>query len=243
MTVSQFLTNVRRIADSQPCYRTGGTGQDGTCDCIGLIMGALGKSYPLHSTNYFARYQTRNLRAIAGADELRAGDILYKARPDQGGLNERYLAGGRYDTGDRMDYYHAGVVEKTDPLDIVHCTQTSGVNGIARDHELGGWNYAGLPAGVEGDEPQQQGDEAVVRAGSGSSVNLRTGPSLAAPCLARVPLDTVVSVLETTGDWTRIRTPDGLTGYMMKRYLTRAVPDLEKRLAALEAMVAALEAK
>ncbi len=243
MNRNTFVKNVLDIENAAPVYRTGGKGADGTCDCIGLVMGALEKDYPMHSTNYFARYETRNLRSVAGTDDLRAGDLLYKARADQGTLNERYLAGGRYDTGDYMDYYHAGVVVTVKPLTIVHCTQTSGIKGITRDHELNGWNYAGLPSDVEDELLEQESDEAVVRAGSGSSVNLRTGPSLAAARVARVPLDTAVRVLEETGGWARILTPDGQTGYMMKRYLTRALPDLEKRIAALENRVAALEAK
>ena len=243
VTISQFVESVRRIADSRPVYRTGGTGADGTCDCIGLVMGALKKEYPLHSTNYFARFQTRNLQPIAGADALRIGDLLYKARADQGGLNERYLTGGRYDTGDRMDYYHAGVVLETDPLLIVHCTQTDDANGIAFDRKADGWDYAGQPADVEPEQPETQGWEAVVRAGSGSSVNLRSGPSITAARLSRIPLDTAVRVLKENGEWAQIRTPDGRTGYMMKRYLNRALPELEKRVAALESRLAALEAR
>ena len=243
MDRTEFVSRVLAIEASSPVYRTGGTGKDGACDCIGLIMGALDKDYPMHSTNYFARYETRNLRPVSGADDLCAGDILFKARQDQGTLNERYLSGGRYDTGDRMDYYHAGVVAGTDPLTIVHCTQSGDVDGVTRDDKLGSWNCAGLPSGVEDAQTQREGYEALVRAGSGSSVNLRSQPSLAAQRIARVPLDTAVCVLSESGGWAQILTPDGLKGYMMKRYLNRAVPDLEKRLAALESRVAALEAK
>ena len=240
MKKSEFLINVRRIADSRPVYREGGTGRDGTCDCIGLIMGALERTYPIHSSNYFARFQTRDLHAIAGGEDIRAGDILYRARADQGTLNGRYLRGGQYDTGDRTDYYHAGVAVQTDPLLIIHCTKTDDADGIVLDESAKGWHFAGRPAGVEEEMPQD-GWEAVVRAGSGSSVNMRKHPSLSAERLARVKLDTVVLVLEEAGDWARIRTPDGMTGYMMKRYLI--LPDMEGRMAALEARMAALEAK
>ena len=239
MTAEAFVQAVLAIADTQPVYRTGGLGRDGTCDCIGLILGALEKDYPLHSTNYFARYQTRNLRAVSPQETLRPGEIVYKARADQGTLNARYLSGGRYDTGDRTDYYHVGVVVGNDPLCIVHCTQTGEINGIAWDDRADRWQYAGMPADVE--EMVTPIREALVRAGSGSSVNLRRQPSLAAARIARVPIDTAVQVIGEDGDWAKIITPDGLNGYMMKKYLTSAVPDLEKQLLALETRIAALE--
>lgn len=241
MTCEAFVQRVMSIAGQEPVYRTGGDGSDGTCDCIGLIMGALGGAYPLHSTNYFARFQTRDLRPLTAREPLRAGWILFKARGDEGTLHERYRDSGRYDTGDRLDYYHAGVVVQTEPLLIVHCTQRGGAGGIARDTAPDDWHYAGLPAAVREEADGARGTEAVVRAGSGSSVNLRAAPSLTAPRLARVPLDTVVRILGTEDGWAQIRTPDGLTGYMMRRYLSSALPELEKRLAALEARVAALE--
>ena len=56
MTTQAFLNAVCAIADAAPSYREGGTGADGTCDCIGLVMGAmyaLGRAkYDLHSSNY-----------------------------------------------------------------------------------------------------------------------------------------------------------------------------------------------
>ena len=100
MTTSDFLTAVRSIADSRPVYREGGTGKDGTCDCIGLVMGALyalGRTgYDLHSSNYFARFQTDHLAPITSVSQLKAGMIVYKARSETAGLNPRYLSGGSH---------------------------------------------------------------------------------------------------------------------------------------------------
>lgn len=40
-TLSAFLSAVDTIQAEQPTYRLGGKAEDGTCDCIGLIIGAL----------------------------------------------------------------------------------------------------------------------------------------------------------------------------------------------------------
>ena len=62
ITLSSFLEKIREIASENPKYRSGGSGKDGTCDCIGLIIGAIrraGGSWPgTHGSNYAARYET-----------------------------------------------------------------------------------------------------------------------------------------------------------------------------------------
>ncbi|MBO7276149.1 MAG: hypothetical protein J6V15_07250, partial [Clostridia bacterium] len=49
-------------------YKTGKIGQSGMCDCIGLIIGAMMQlghgSYPMKSTNYFARKEMDSLEVI-----------------------------------------------------------------------------------------------------------------------------------------------------------------------------------
>ena len=242
MNTQAFLEQVQQIAGEEPAYREGGTGDDGTCDCIGLVMGALyrlgRREYPLHSSNYFARFQTDGLSAIAGEDSLLPGMIVYKARPGQARLHERYLPGGRYHTGDLLDYYHAGVVEQTQPLSIVHCTTGGGANGILRDSALGSWSHGGFVSGVERAQAEtQSGESAFVTAPSGKTVNLRSRPSANGQVIARVPVGSAVSVLERAQGWAQIRF-DGQTGYMMTQFLQK---DWEARLQSLEARVAALE--
>ena len=39
--LEQFLREIRNIRALNPIYRLGGSGVDGTCDCIGLIIGAI----------------------------------------------------------------------------------------------------------------------------------------------------------------------------------------------------------
>ena len=111
VSLTTFLKNIKKIQASNPIYKTGGTGQNGTCDCIGLIMGAMymaeHKRYDMHSTNYFARYQMQTLDNINNGYEI--GSIVYKRREDNGTLNDRYKPGGRYFTGDLYDYYRNGI--------------------------------------------------------------------------------------------------------------------------------------
>ena len=149
---ADLLEKVLDIESEQPLYRTGGTGKDGTCDCIGAVMGAMYRlgcaAYPLHSSNYFARYQTEELCEIADPAALKPGQVVYKAKDDPSGLHERYLPGGSYCTGDTRDYYHAGVVVSASPLIIVHCTSSGNVNGFTRDERIGQWRFAGKVKGV-----------------------------------------------------------------------------------------------
>ena len=146
IAVSDFVKRVEAIASRKLTYRTGGVGKDGTCDCIGLIMGAMyelgQKKYDMHSTNYFARYQTLELKK-ASEKELFIGQLLYRARTNQDKLNARYLPGGRYYTGDLLDYYHVGVVTGVKPLRIIECTEYGNVTGIVIHTSFGNWHYSG----------------------------------------------------------------------------------------------------
>lgn len=227
MNQLDFVSAVNAIAAKQPTYRTGGTGSDGTCDCIGLIMGALGGKFDLHSTNYFARYEMDGLYPLADWRELKAGDLVYKYRPDNGELNERYKSGGTHDTGDHMDYYHAGVVTSINPLEITHCTQTNNINGIARDTSIKGWDLYGQIADLEYEDQTENENEnpatvelAVVYSENEKPVRMRKTPTTTGNynTIAKVPKGAQVEVLETDGVWSTIRW-NGQRGYMMNRYL------------------------
>lgn len=246
MDVKAFLNAVLAIAERRPAYREGGTGADGTCDCIGLVMGAMyagGKDkYPLHSTNYFARYETDDLDVLDSADQLKRGMLVYKARADIAKLNARYQPGGRYYTGDLLDYYHVGVVLETNPLSIVHCTSTNNVNGITYDSRISGWTCCGTAKGLGVEATAQDSAEpgqAIVTAESGSTVNMRVRPDKAAPLVMRVPIGVSVAVEENADGWAKIRF-ENQTGYMMNRYLQEK-NDWQSRFDQLEQRVAALE--
>lgn len=141
MILEAFIAQVEAIAQASPVYRLGGDGSDGTCDCIGLVIGAIrqagGAWMGTHGSNYAARYEMRELLPVTDAGELCLGDVVYKARtPGQAGyaLPERYK-----NDPDQRDYYHVGVVTATSPLEITHCTGP----GIVRDTKLGKWVYRG----------------------------------------------------------------------------------------------------
>ena len=215
--LSAFLAAVDAIQQEAPTYRLGGKAEDGTCDCIGLIIGALnrcGIKWPgIHGSNWAARNAMAWLLPVSDASDITVGDIVYKARrPGETGysLPDRYAA-----DPDRADYYHVGVVRSVSPLDIVHCTGP----GIVRDKKMGKWNYAGWLRMVsrgnnEGEATGMQ--TAVVIAESGSTVNLRKTPHGALE--DRVPVGSTAQVLDTMDGWARI-TVSGKTGWMDLKYL------------------------
>ena len=141
VSVSSFLSAVEAIAAKNPTYRLGGSGKDGTCDCIGLIMGAIrtaGSSWPgLHGSNYAARNETVSLSDVSSVSALKPGELVYKVRnPGESGyaLPDRYKSGS-----DLRDYYHVGVVLSVSPLRIRHMSTP----GMLIDTKLGNWRRHG----------------------------------------------------------------------------------------------------
>ena len=220
-TLSAFLAAVDAIQAEQPTYRLGGKADDGTCDCIGLIIGALdrcGVKWPgIHGSNWAARNAMAWLLPVSDASDLTVGDIVYKAkRPGETGyaLPDRYAK-----DPDRSDYYHVGVVRSVDPLRIVHCTSPG---GVVTDTKLGKWAYRGGlsligEAGDTGEEDIVM-RTAVVVAESGSSVNLRREPHGA--LVDRVPVDSVVQVVsyQPGAQWAQVAY-QGKAGWMNVAFL------------------------
>lgn len=226
--VSAFVAKVRAIADRNPTYRTGGVGKDGTCDCIGLVMGAMyemgHKKYDLHSSNYFARYQMQTLKKVYEKG-LAVGQILYRSRKDGGQLNARYQAGGRYYNGDKLDYYHAGVVTRVNPLEIIECTESGYISGIVISSDAKKWQYAGELKDVlyEGYEPDEREETLVsykaVVTTEKDPLRVREWPETGT-ILGKVPKGRTVDVLAEAGDgWPKIRYNE-LIGYVSEQYLT-----------------------
>lgn len=222
--VSEFVDRVETIAERRLTYRIGGVGKDGTCDCIGLIMGAmieLGHAkYDLHSTNYFARFQTMELKR-ASERELFIGQILYRARESIQALNERYKSGGRYYTGDMLDYYHVGVVTGIKPLRIIECTQYDGVNGIRVSTALRNWQYAGRLRGVSYEKETAKGElQMLYRARvitQEDPLSLRDAPG--GRKTGELPKGSVVDVF-AEGEWMLVEY-GGERGYASAKYLER----------------------
>lgn len=218
--LSAFLAAVDAIAAERPTYRLGGKAEDGTCDCIGLIIGALarcGVTWPgIHGSNWAARNAMAWLLPASDASDLAVGDIVYKARrPGETGysLPERYAA-----DPDRSDYYHVGVVRSVSPLRIVHCTSPG---GVVVDTKVGKWAYHGALSLIS--DATDTGEEetvmrtAVVVAESGSTVNLRRSPG--GTLVARIPVGTVVEVVASNGAQWAYVSVDGKNGWMDTSFL------------------------
>ena len=228
--VSGFVARVEQIAARKPTYRIGGVGRDGTCDCIGLVMGAMyelgQRAYDLHSTNYFARFQTLELKKV-NEKELHVGQLLYRARDNQDNLHARYLPSGRYYTGDILDYYHVGIVTGIKPLRVVECTEHGGVSGIKISDTIKNWHYGGKLRNVLYDESDIGGlyeketeeDEVVLYkakvATQDDPLTLRATPN--GRKIGKLPIGAIVDVL-AGGEWSRVRYGDML-GYAASEFL------------------------
>lgn len=222
----QFLQALNAIYERRPTYRTGGTGKDGTCDCVGAIMGAMyalgHKKYPLHSSNYFARYEAIGLRPVRSQSDCYVGMMIFKTCSDNGELNARYKDGGAYYTGDLMDYYHVGVVTSVSPFQILHCTSNDDVSGFVIDTKLGKWNVGGAIADVDyegGAEMTELYKVKVVT--SGGILNIRQSANIKAKDIGDIPNGEEVSVLDDSIDeWLKI-VYDGVIGYVKKEFTQR----------------------
>lgn len=157
--VNTFLDKIQVIKKLNPAYKQPGDGSDGTCDCIGLIIGAIRrmglKWSGIHGSNYAARYQTVDLEYIENESDLELGDVVYKACDPDGtvrkacnkgkfshkyDLPSRYKPTGAYYDHDLKDYYHVGDVTQVNPLRITHMTSP---RMKVNTNLSGGWNYHG----------------------------------------------------------------------------------------------------
>jgi len=237
-SAKDFVKEVEALSLTITGYFIGKSGQNGLCDCIGLIMGAMTRlghgSYPLHSTNYFARYEMANLRVLKSGETLRVGQIVYKANNDQSDLNDRYKPGGRYyRENDLLNYYHVGVITDLSPLEITHCTQDGSIRGIKRDSSTKGWTHIGEIRGVDfaADTNVGNNEEAIVSKTAfvttpdGKPARLRSAPTTKGDynTITKLDIGTFVDVLEVgTSDgeeWATVIAPDNVKGYMMTKFL------------------------
>ena len=226
ISLDKFLSCVQQNAARVREYESGGDGSGGKCDCICLIIGALGLAgfrWPgVHGSNWAARNAMSSFGHIANAGEMFLGEIVYKARePGESG----YALPSRYEnSGDLRDYYHVGVVTKVDPLEITHCTSVPG--GIKRDNTMGAWRWGGKLKYVNYDEGGNNMEpiyQAKVHAeGNDYPVKMREQASTNSDVLAKIQQGTIVDVLgivgSDEGDWGFILY-NGQTGYMMNKFL------------------------
>ena len=239
--VQRFLAMIEMITRLDPAYNQPGDGSDGTCDCIGLIIGALKrmglKWSGIHGSNYAARYQTVDLKKIDGAKSLELGDAVYKAREKGNAkwkLPDRYKPGEKYYNGDLKDYYHVGVVTQVNPLRITHMTSPR----MKVDTNLsGGWSWHGkikpLVNQAEKDglsdtettlpkpaEPvPSTGSSAIVVAANGAPVKMREYPDSACRTWIKIPVGTEVTIVEPGEKWAKINAYGKKGWYMMAEFL------------------------
>jgi len=157
MTLKEFLNAIAEIKALQPRYRLGHTGDDGYCDCIGLIIGAIqrcgGKWSGIHGSNWAARNEVSDLRKITSNADLSVGDLVFKAiAPGRPGndLPSRYNS-----HPDKNDYYHIGVVQSVYPLRILHMTTPA----VQTDTKLGAWTYHGWCKQVRKEKQNNPGSD------------------------------------------------------------------------------------
>lgn len=219
-----FLEKVEEIRREQPKYRKGGDGSDKTCDCIGLIMGALrraGETWKgTHGSNYAARNQMENLRRVTKASDLEVGEVIYKAfdpMDDNWDLPATYAQ-----DEDQLDYYHVGVITSVEPLIITHCTTPS----VKQDYKLGSWAYAGnlKKVNYEGVGPVEEVKKAIIdrpTGVTGDTVNMRKGAGLNYDRIEKIQFGTEVDVMADLGEWCYIKV-DGKSGYVMSNFILYA---------------------
>lgn len=218
-----FLAKIQEIISEKPTYKLGGDGSNGLCDCIGLIIGGLkragGKWSGSHGTNHAVRYQ---MQAPLTKPRMELGELLYKYhKPGEPGYN---LPASYKNHPDQNDYYHVGVIISVNPLRIAHCTSWSGGSGIKIDTKLGTkWRLGGRVKGLDYDHvqeeiPMEKIGEAIVKAKSGKTVRLRSGPSKRANVRLEIPIGTVVAVYTQNPGWWEIG-HNGVKGWMMSEYL------------------------
>ncbi len=204
MDTRAFLQQVLIIEAEKPTYRLGGSGKDGTCDCIGLVMGALrragGTWTGIHGSNWAARHEVDDLRWTS-TSELHPGEVVFKAhKPGEAGYNLPSRYAGDVDDN---DYYHVGVVYSANPLVIIHCTGP----GVIRDTRLGAWKYVARLKQVtlDGNAADQQEDKLVEQPdeNSGAGTILWRGR-------VKTSKGRGISLWDSSAKkWARKRVPDG----------------------------------
>lgn len=220
ISTEEFLRRVEEIKNEKPTYRKNGSATDGTCDCIGLIIGAIrraGGSWPgKHGSNYAARNEMETLKPITGTSDLQIGDIVYKAHePGEKGYDADTINKSYKNHLDQRDYYHVGVVTSVYPLEITHCTTPT----VKTDTKLGAWNWYGQMKRITAGGEEQIMKEAKVVAPAGTStVNLRQTRSTSSKLIDRMNSGDEITIITDFGDWCLVRWK-GKTGYVVSNYI------------------------
>lgn len=216
ISMKAFAANVVALSKTITEYVWGATGENGKCDCVGLIIGALRmgnvKWTGTNGTNYTARNEMRYLTPLEDGSKLQLGQVVLKSRsPGQSGyaLPEKYKSGS-----DLNDYYHIGTVTSIEPLEITHCTEPG---PIKRDKSVSGWHWYGELSKVRHTEEGDQ-EIAVPMVVAGGKLALRNGPGKNYQVKIWIPDGEEVQVLPYDEEWARV-TWGKYEGYSMQKYL------------------------
>ena len=232
--VKRFLVYVEEIAAEEPSYRLGGYGSDGTCDCIGLIIGGIrragGSWRGTRGSNYAARSEVDGLARIGSTDQLKVGEAVVKAlAPGEEGYDAETISKKYASSPDKNDYYHVGVVLSVNPLRIRHMTTPK----PKLDTKIGKWKYHGWlkKIGTDenggGDYMSENGELVVIRGGNlETTVNLRAGPSTDRRIIADIAQGSVGTLIEIFDEkWSKVNVTctEGrrVTGYVQNVFINR----------------------
>jgi hypothetical protein len=224
ISAEAFLEAALAIEAGKPTYREGGNGTDGTCDCIGLLIGAIrragGKYTGVRGSNWAARHELRGkLYTITGAKALRPGMAVFKAYDpfdDDWDLPQRYKT-----DPDQNDYYHVGVVISAEPLIILHCTKSSSANGCTRATSLKGWTHYGWMKQVGDSGQEEKTLRSMIVHTDGGTLNLRAAASTGSERVGKIPNGATVEAGDTVNGWIPVRY-QGMAGYCAAQYLEDA---------------------
>lgn len=218
---SEFLYRVDEIVNEQPKYRKGGDGSDGTCDCIGLIIGPLrragAKWTGSHGSNYAARNEVEDLKEIVSTSDLELGEVVFKRhKPGEKGYDADTINKSYAKSKDKNDYYHVGIVISVYPLRIAHCTTPT----TKVDTKLGAWSCHGRLKKVDYDEEGggTQMATATIYAEGGGTVKVRATPSSSERLYWNYDTGTKVNVVNKGTVWSEVEAP-GHTGYIRTEFL------------------------
>lgn len=240
--IDLFIKAIEKIQSLNPAYKQPGKGDDGTCDCIGLIIGAIIriglKWLGIHGSNYAARFDIEDLQPIKSEADLERGDIIFKgctqaSKPKTYALPSRYKKGGAYYTGDLTDYYHVGVVLSVKPLRIIHMTSPRMRVDTKLDQNKNSiWGFHGksktllkaVGKAVTPSKPINEpiattGSVAVVVATTGNNVFLRQYPDKNCRTWERVPVGSKVTIVEPGEVWAKVNYGKRKGWYMKSEFL------------------------
>lgn len=216
-------------------------------DCIGSIWKILekyGAETGLVGSNWFARYELRNLRPLTSKNQLYDGCAVLKTiLPGEAGygLPPRYKKHVNV-----IDYNHIGL--GTDSGRILDSTKYGLKPDGSWTRNGPGWSTARISSRswdviadfedvdysdrtitlspdeyeiITGKDEVHMGATAMVTAQSGSTVKLRAAKGTGKTIVRElVPVGTIVNVLAQEAKWSNIETPTGKTGWMLNEFLT-----------------------